>query len=110
MDLCSPDVNFRARFYMDLYSPPVNSRLGMEVPSGPVFCMHEFQGENITSKSDICSQTREVPNGRVFPLFNSRRYVHLSMKVPHGPVFSAREFQAEIWNLYSPPVNSKLRI
>ena len=33
---------------MDLYSPPVNSRLGMEVPSGPVFCMHEFQGDNIT--------------------------------------------------------------
>ena len=62
---------------MDLYSPPVNSKLRIEVPSGSVFSICKLQGENITSKSDICSQTREVPNGRVSLPVNSRRRIEV---------------------------------
>ena len=55
MDLYYPPVNSRLSIEVPHgpVSPPVNSKLRIDVPSGLVFSTSEFHGKNITCKSDM---------------------------------------------------------
>ena len=65
MDLYSPPVNSRlsTEFPNRLVSPPVNSKLRINVPSRLVFSTRESLGENVGSKSDMYSLRIGIPQG-----------------------------------------------